>query len=338
MKHKKKRKHLSYEEKAKLIDGKLGGEERERYLKHISECEECFEILSDSVNLMEKIKNQEKQKRFFMVLIKRKRYIPLLAAVILVLLLPFIYKIIKTSFSTQLTPKLVEVLVDKGEKKRVTLADGTRVLLDSGSIFKYPQNFYGKNRSVFLSGEAYFKVTPGKERPFIVDANHAEIKVLGTTFNVRAWHQSQEVAVAVAEGNVSLRSKRANKKKAVLISRGQISRLPKNGVPTKPREVDINKHLCWIDRNIAFDNTPLKEILDQLERWYNVQFIFDEKISVSDYITVHTQSKKIEEIVELIAYIYGLNYKMEGHKIYLYLDDDYKMNTEYRYKKGKDSK
>jgi len=338
MKQKKKRLHLSYEEKAKLIDGKLDGEERERYLKHIAECEECFELLTDSVKLIEKIKNQGKQKRFFMVLIKRKRYIPLLAAAILVISLPLIYKIIKSSISMQLTPKRVEILVNRGEKKRVTLADGTRVVLDSGSCFKYPQHFYGENRSVFLSGEGYFKVTPDKEKPFIVDANHAEIKVLGTTFNVRAWHQSQEVAVAVAEGNVLLGSKSANKKKAVLISRGEFSRLPKNGTPTKPRQVDINKHLCWINRNIAFDNTPLKEILDQLERWYNVQFIFDEKISVSDDITVYTQSKRIEEIVELIAYIYGLKYKIEDHNIYLYLDDDYKMNTEYRHKKGKDSK
>lgn len=317
-----KRVHLSYEEKAKLIEGKLHGEEREKYLKHVAECDECFETLADSINIMEKIKNQEKQKRFFMVIIRRKRYIPLLAAAIFIISLPFIWKIIERSLSVQQTYELREILVSNGEKKKITLADGTRVLLDSGSHFKYPQNFYGENRSVFLNGEGYFNVTPNNEKPFIINANHAEIKVLGTKFNVRAWRQSQKVAVAVVEGKVLLRSKRVNQKKTVLISRGQYSILPKNGAPTKPLHVDIDRHMGWINRDIAFDNTPIREILDQLERWYDVHFILDGKISVSDLITVHAKRKPIDEIIELIAYISGFKYKIEDHKIYLYIDEE----------------
>jgi transmembrane sensor len=313
--------HLSYEEKAKLIEGKLGGEEREKYLKHLAECDECFETLADSVNIIEKIKNQEIQKRFFMVIIRRKRYIPLLAAAIFIISLPFIWKIIERSLSVQQTYEFREILVGKGEKKKITLADGTQVLLDSGSRFKYPQNFYGENRSVFLNGEGYFNVTPNNEKQFIINANHAEIKVLGTKFNVRAWRQSRKVAVAVAEGKVLLRSKSVNQKKSVLISKGQYSILPKNGAPTKPHHVDIDRHVSWIDRDIAFDNTPLREILDQLERWYDVRFILDGKISVSDLITVHAKSKPIDEIIELIAYIAGFKYKIAGHKIYLYIEN-----------------
>jgi ferric-dicitrate binding protein FerR (iron transport regulator) len=146
--------------------------------------------------------------------------------------------------------------------------------------------------------------------------------VLGTKFNVRAWHQSQKVEVAVAEGKVSLWAKNMNPEAAVLISKEQLSILPQNGRPSKPRKVDIDKHVGWINRDLAFKNIPLKEILYQLERWYNIRFILDENISDSLLVTVYIKDRPVEYIIELITEILGIKYKIDGDTIYLNPLDD----------------
>ena len=320
--------HLNNEDKAKLIDGKLSAKEREKFLKHMAECKECFEAITDSVLLMDKIKKEPVQKRFLMVITKRKRYITLLAASLLIAIIPFFWKVIKTSMSGDKISQIMEIFVEKGKKKSLVLADGTKLILDAGSVFKYPQKFNKNDRTVFLNGEAFFEVQPDKEKPFIVNANHATIKVLGTKFNVRAWHESNQVGVAVSEGKVSFFPQNVNQKKSVLISGGEYSKIPKNGVPTEPIQVDVNKYVGWIERSISCDNTPLREILNQLERWYDIHFDVDEKIRVSDLITIHATNKSIEEIIELIAYTWGLKYRYEDQKVYLYLNNNKKSENE----------
>jgi ferric-dicitrate binding protein FerR (iron transport regulator) len=115
-----------------------------------------------------------------------------------------------------------EVIVKNKELKEITLSDGTEVELDAGSSLKYPEKFEDDKRAVFLSGEAYFKVTSDRQIPFIVHTNIAEITVLGTKFNVRAWDQTNKVAVVVVDGKVSLRNDNVNNR-GVIISAGQIS-------------------------------------------------------------------------------------------------------------------
>lgn len=251
-----------------------------------------------------------------------RRILRYAALLILVISLPFMLKIIKTSSSTSQTIELKEILVDKGKKMVVTLPDDTRVTLDAGTLFSYPTRFTGETREVFLKGEGYFEVSPLKEKPFVVYANHAVIKVVGTKFNVRAWQYTKKVKVAVAEGKVSLRSETVSPGTAVLISKGHLSILPKKGPPSKPCQVDIKEHLGWIDRDIVFDDVPLQEILHQLERWYDIRFILDAGIPVSDRLTVHIQDKPVEDIIELIADLMGCNYKHEGHSVYLNSKDD----------------
>lgn len=264
-----------------------------------------------------------KQKRFSLIPLKGyRRTLKYAAIFILIILLPFIFKIIKPSSMIQQSLKLEEIIVENGKQKKLTLNDGTRVMLDAGSVFRYLKKFDGETRKVFLKGEGYFEVSPEKENPFVVEANHGVIKVLGTKFNVRAWQHTQKVKVAVVEGKVTLSPKKANPETTVLISKGQESVFPKNGQPSKPRKGDINNHLGWITRDVVFNNMQLQEILYQLERWYNIRFILDENISVSDHLTVHIQDKPIEVILELITDLTGLKYKHEGHTVFLYLKDE----------------
>jgi ferric-dicitrate binding protein FerR (iron transport regulator) len=84
---------------------------------------------------------------------------------------------------------------------------------------------------------------------------------LGTKFNIRAWLQSQEVKVAVSEGKVTLRAKMDVDEEAVLISKEQLSILRKNAKPTMPHEIDIARHLAWLNYEVVFDDEPLHEVL-----------------------------------------------------------------------------
>ena len=110
-----------------------------------------------------------------------------------------------------------EVIIKNKELKEITLSDGTKVKLDAGSSIKFPDKFEDDKREVFLNGEAYFKVTSDLQTPFIVHTNQAEITVLGTKFNVRAWDQTHKVAVVVVDGKVSLRPEGVNNNKSVVI-------------------------------------------------------------------------------------------------------------------------
>ncbi|MCP5107078.1 MAG: FecR family protein [bacterium] len=190
--------------------------------------------------------------------------------------------------------------------------------LDAGSRFSYPQPFQGDTRRVSLNGEGYFEVSPNKKKPFIVHANFAEIKVIGTKFNVRAWAHTEKVNVAVAEGNISFRLEKASPGSGVFVKKGQLSILPKNGRPSIPRPVNIGDHLGWLNRNMVFTNIPLREILAQVERWYDVRFIPGENIPLSDHLNMHIEDKPLDDVLELVSVLAELKYKRSGRDIYLY--------------------
>lgn len=236
---------------------------------------------------------------------------------LLIILIPFIiWKATRTSPGHQALA-LKEVSVDQKEQMDIALSDGTRITLDAGSFFQYPEKFEGKTREVILTGEGYFNVTPDEKRPFIVHANNAVIKVLGTRFNVRAWQHNRRVRVTVAEGKVSLRSEKAADEEAVVILEGQLSTLPEKGRPSAPANVDVKQHLGWINHEVFFDDTPFHEILFQLERWYDLRFVLEDDSIASDRLTVHIQNKPVEDMLELITTLTDLKYERVGRTVVL---------------------
>jgi ferric-dicitrate binding protein FerR (iron transport regulator) len=314
--------HLSDREMARLIDDRVNQEERDQYLKHISTCEDCFELYTETLKSLEKEEIRPPVRRLIVIAVRKKKIIGFLTAAILMISIPFLWKALKPFLFRQTVSELTEILIPWGKKRNLALSDGTRILLDSGTQLSYPQKFTPDKREVFLNGEAYFNVTGDKKRPFVVYANHAVIEVVGTQFNVRAWDQTRKVTVAVAEGQVILGLRNAESSGVVNISKGQFSELSERGKPLKPLPDDIDKHCSWINCNRVFTNTRLKEVLDQLERWYDVRFIVDERLSASARITVHLQDMPITDIANLIADIMELDIRFEGQNIYLYSEDE----------------
>ncbi len=169
--------------------------------------------------------------------------------------------------------RFAEVSVPLGQMSEITLYDGTKVWLNSGTTIRYQSNFGKNNRNVALEGEAFFEVTKSK-LPFKVELKDVEVEVLGTTFNVVSYSDEDYSQVTLVEGKVKVNDLNENSI-AVLKPSEQIyidSKTNKASIS----KVETNFYTSWINGKIVFDDQPLAEITRKLERWYNVDIQFKE--------------------------------------------------------------
>lgn len=156
------------------------------------------------------------------------------------------------------------ISVPDGSVFSLILADGTKVVLNSSTTFRYPVNFRGE-RMVEVSGEAYFDVTPS-DVPFIVKTTGREIRVLGTQFNVSAY-EKRDMITTLVTGKVEIRSGSQHKR----LSPGQQAIIPGESDDIAVEEVDTDIYTSWMTGRYDFQGTPLKTILSQFELWYSVK-------------------------------------------------------------------
>lgn len=153
----------------------------------------------------------------------------------------------------------------------VILSDGTKVWLNSDSEFSYPTKFTGNKRVVKLKGEGYFEVKTNKEKPFIVKTDLANVKVLGTKFNISAYSTDEFIRTTLAEGSVVV----SNEDESVRLEPGQqagVSRI--EGKPIEVKEVDVDMYIAWAHGVFEFQSMRMQDIAQQLSRWYGVEFFF----------------------------------------------------------------
>lgn len=250
------------------------------------------------------------EKSYFQILTQSK-FIRAAAAILIMVGAAYLM----TNIFLKKEPALVHITSNNIQE--LTLSDGTKVTLDTGTSFEYPENFSeAENREVKLNGEAYFEVARNEEAPFIVHANDGLIKVLGTKFNIRAWEKSKEVIVAVAEGKVSLQ-KEAAQEKSVVLTEGKMSRLTKEGELTEPIDVDLSQYMSWLNRELYFQNTPLIDIIEQLERWNNTNIELQDSTLSKNRITVFIENKPLEENLKMICMLMNLKYEIKGDSVKL---------------------
>jgi hypothetical protein len=155
----------------------------------------------------------------------------------------------------------------RGGTYQVVLPDGTRVWLNSATTLQFPASFaHLANRTVELSGEAYFEVSKDATHPFIVKTDHQHIQVLGTHFNVNAYPDERNEKTVLLEGRVQINNH------AVLVP-GQQSQVEADG-RIKIETADIDNAIAWKNGFFSFKDAPLDVVMRQLSRWYNIDIIY----------------------------------------------------------------
>lgn len=155
----------------------------------------------------------------------------------------------------------------RGGQYRLTLPDGSKVILNAESSVRYPTAFTEKERKVELEGEAFFDVKENKAHPFVVATDKQQVTVTGTTFNVNAYGDNNRTITTLVTGSVNVTSK-TNSVTATL-KPGQEATLSNGNIKTK--EVDTHVATGWADGVFVFKYKTLAEILPQLERWYDIK-------------------------------------------------------------------
>ena len=198
--------------------------------------------------------------------------------------------------------------------KEVVLPDGSVVYLNADSKLQYPDEFSGDQRKVKLTGEGFFDVTKNPEKPFIIETDNAEIRVLGTSFNVNTNLAENKVEVFVKTGLVQLSRKNDGNEK-ILINPGNVGVLSKTGLK-KSINQDENI-IAWKTHEIIFREDKLADVIHMLNTVYKTNIICDNQQILNLKYTSTFREQGIDSVLNVICITFDLKIKYEDDKIYL---------------------
>ena len=232
---------------------------------------------------------------------RRPLFVALAAAAVLVAL-------IGTRGVLRRTPQWREYATTVAQRMVVRLRDGTQVTIAPKSRVRYAADYGRARRELYLDGEAYFQVTPDSQRPLRVHTTQSVTEDLGTAFVVRAYDQSA-TEVVVAEGRVTLSradTTAATRTPALVLEARDLGRLDPSGVTAVRRGVDVGRYLAWTRGVLAFDGTPLGDVVVTLGRWYNVEIRLADSTLAARRLTATFQNESIDLVLQRIALTVGL--------------------------------
>lgn len=208
-------------------------------------------------------------------------------------------------------PNLLQQYIPTAKMRTLTLPDGTKVQLNSQSTLLYPQEFTGKDRSVFLIGEANFKVKPDKKHPFIVKSNDFQVTALGTEFNVAAYPENPIVAATLISGSVLVEYNELNSQ-MILKPNEQLAynRNNKSHLLSIPDMDDIT---AWQRGELVFREMNVQEIINVLERKYNYTFVYSMHELKQDRYSFRFRDKApLNEVMDIVTGVVGgLKYRID---------------------------
>ncbi|MGI6816172.1 FecR family protein [Bacteroides sp. KG123] len=212
---------------------------------------------------------------------------------------------------------LIECYIPTAEIHAVTLPDGTRVMLNSKSTLLYPEQFTGETRSVYLIGEANFKVKPDKKHPFIVKANDCQVTALGTEFNINAYPESKELTATLLEGSVKVEFN--NLLSNVILKPNEQLVYNKQTRKHSLRLPEIDDVTAWQRGELTFSNMLLEDIFTNLERKFPYAFVYSlHSMNKNTYSFRFRKQADLEEVMKIISQVAGdINYVIKGNKCYV---------------------
>ena len=213
-------------------------------------------------------------------------------------------------------PQWKEYSTAPAQRMVIRLQDGTQVTIAPKSRVRYTADFGRAHRDLYLDGEAYFQVARDFQRPLRVHTPGSVTEDLGTAFVVRAYGDQHTTEVVVTEGRVSL-SRAETTSPAVVLGLRDLGRLDASGPATVRRGVDVDRYLAWTKGVLAFDGTPLSEVMPALERWYNVEIRLSDSALATRRLTASFQNEPIDLVLKRIALTLGMRVERGSGSVFL---------------------
>lgn len=211
----------------------------------------------------------------------------------------------------------------KGRQFQVTLPDGTRVWLNAASSIRYPTAFTGKERRVEVSGEVCFEVVKDANKPFFVNINNnkAAIEVLGTLFNVNAYENERTIQTTLLDGSVKVVVPSPTHTAGVILKPGQQAMISSTiGARTPEEKItvlndpEIEKIMAWKNGLFNFEGANLEEVMLQLERWYNIDVVYENGIPDIQFMGEMSRQIPLTDLLEILRRT-EVDFRVEGRKL-----------------------
>ncbi len=236
------------------------------------------------------------------------------ATIAAIVLIPLLMTINKTPVREPEAISNIERSTAKGQRAKLMLKDSTTIKMNTQSSLIYPDRFSANSREVYLKGEAFFDVKRDESRPFIVHVGNLDVRVLGTSFNIRFYPEEETLDVSLVSGKVEV--VRNDSVKLTLSPNTEAVLNRSTGQLTKA-SFDPYYKLAWKENIIRFNKASFEEIVKELERWYGVEFIYDQRI-VSDGFTGEFENMSLENILSGISHSLGFEFEIEGQQIKIF--------------------
>lgn len=205
------------------------------------------------------------------------------------------------------------LVIPKGKTYDLLLADGTHVWLNAETELTYPTNFNGDQRKVKLKGEAFFDVAKDAQKPFIVELESMDIKVLGTSFNISNYEEDKTECVTLVSGSVEVNV--AQKGTYQITPSEQLS-LSEFHQTVNIEKVDTELFTSWKDNKYIFKNARLDDILKKLHRWYDFSVAYEDALmGEKRFSIIIDREDDLSKVLEIISYTSNIKLEYKDKRI-----------------------
>jgi transmembrane sensor len=199
----------------------------------------------------------------------------------------------------------------KGQTYQFTLPDGTKVWLNADSKIEFPSNFMNsKTRNVKLTGEAYFAVVHNAKQPFILESDGQVVEDIGTEFNINAYPDESNVKTTLVEGSAKVSTLSKNE---VVLKPNQQSVLANHTINVK--EVNTEEAMAWKNGLFRFNDEKITSIMKKLERWYNIEVVYEGEASSEGFTGKISRNNNISEVLMMLEQTKGVKFKVSGRRV-----------------------
>lgn len=238
-----------------------------------------------------------------------RRFITYLTRVAAILFIPLAIAFFFYTQNDTVTEQMQTISTPLASKTSFALPDGSFVYLNAGSSLSFPKSFNGNKRLVKLDGEAYFDVVKSKH-PFEVETSKLTVDVYGTAFNVMAYKEALP-EVTLERGKVAVTTEKGGQR---FLNPGEQARIDTINQSILVKAVETNLFTSWINNKLIFKNEPLENVIQRLERWYNISIEIDDEMLAQKRLNATIEYESISEIMDLLEITLPLKFEYKKNE------------------------